>query len=49
MFGSTNKTVYLCTVQMKIASSETKFASKGNNFAPNKNIKLKENTSYDNN
>lgn len=33
----------------KIASGETKVASKGNNFAPNKNIKLKENTSYGNN
>ncbi len=39
-------TFALC--KRKIASSETKFASKGNSFAPNKNIKYKENTSYDN-
>ena len=37
------------TCKRNIASGETTFASKGNNFAPNKNLKLKENTSYGNN
>lgn len=39
-------TFALC--KRKIASSETKFASKGNTFAPNKSKNNKENTSYDN-